>query len=301
MAFVIVSAGTLASSRLRTVTLRPLAATAGVLTLAGLLGGFALGYHFGGASRADAGELSEFANLDPGQPGNQALIREIGSLSGRLIQLEAEAGRLGKQLGGKPPAVKVASGSPPSVAHEPAGGPLLAPAFGETPGTGASLVRLNQGLDQIEASFDGIASMVARRNLDGMAFPSRMPIPGVAASSSFGRRIDPFTQRLARHAGNDYTAPHGTTIHASAGGRVRRAGPYGAYGRTVEIDHGDGLVTRYGHVYRVLVRAGDIVLPGQAIATVGSTGRSTGPHLHFEILRDGKQVHPDLYLAGDGS
>ncbi|HEY7741396.1 MAG TPA: M23 family metallopeptidase, partial [Steroidobacteraceae bacterium] len=85
------------------------------------------------------------------------------------------------------------------------------------------------------------------------------------------------------------------------GGRVRRAGPYGAYGRTVEIDHGDGLVTRYGHVYRVLVRAGDIVLPGQAIATVGSTGRSTGPHLHFEILRDGKQVHPDLYLAGDGS
>ena len=82
---------------------------------------------------------------------------------------------------------------------------------------------------------------------------------------------------------------------------MRRAGPYGAYGRTVEIDHGDGLVTRYGHLSKTLVRAGDFVLPGQAIATVGSTGRSTGPHLHFEILRDGKQVHPDLYLAGDGS
>jgi len=297
MALVIVSAGTLASSRLRTVTLRPLAAVAGVLALAGMLGGYALGYHLGAA----ANDKAEFADLDPTQPGNEALIREIGSLSGRLIQLEAEAGRLGKQLGGKPPKVKVAADSPVSVAHEPAGGPLLAPPFEEAVGTGASLMRLSLGLDQIEANLDGIASMAARRNLDGMAFPSRLPIPGVVASSSFGRRIDPFTQRLARHAGNDYTAPHGTTIHASAGGRIRRAGPYGAFGRTVEIDHGDGLVTRYGHVYRVLVRVGDIVLPGQAIATVGSTGRSTGPHLHFEILRDGKQVHPDLYLAGDDS
>lgn len=301
MALVIVSAGTLASSRLRTVTLRPLATVAGALTLAGLLGGFALGYHFGGAAASDPAQPHEFASLDPSLPGNQPLIREIGSLSGRLIQLEAEAGRLSKRLGGKPPKVKVAADSPASVAHEPAGGPLLAPAFGAVAGTGASLYKLNLGLDQVEASLDGIASMVARRDLDGMAFPSRTPIPGVGVSSGFGRRIDPFTQRLARHAGVDYTAPHGTTIHASAGGRVRRAGPYGAYGRTVEIDHGDGLVTRYGHVYRVLVRVGDIVLPGQAIATVGSTGRSTGPHLHFEILRDGKQVHPDLYLAGDDS
>lgn len=301
MAFVIVSAGTLASSRLRTVTLRPLATVAGVLTLAGLLGGFALGYHFGGIAGADSAQSQEFANLDPEQPGNQPLIHEIGSLSGRLIRLEAEAGRLTRQLGAKPPKVKVAADSPAGVAHEPAGGPLLAPVFGAVSSTSASLYQINLGLDEVEASLDGIASMVARRDLDGMAFPSRTPIPGVAVSSGFGRRFDPFTRRLAQHAGVDFTAPHGTTIHASAGGRVRRAGPYGAFGRTVEIDHGDGLVTRYGHVYRVLVRVGDVVLPGQAIATVGSTGRSTGPHLHFEILRDGKQVHPDLYLAGDGS
>ncbi|HEU0225053.1 MAG TPA: M23 family metallopeptidase [Steroidobacteraceae bacterium] len=301
MALVIVSAGTLASSRLRTVTLRPLAAAACVLALAGLAGGFALGYHLGGSAGADAARLHEFADLDPALPGNQALIQEIGSLSGRLIQLEAVAGRLSKQLGARPPQVKVAADSPAGVAHEPAGGPLLAPTIGAAAGTGASLLRLNLGLDQVETSLDGIASMVARRNLDGMAFPSRTPIPGVAVSSGFGRRIDPFTQRLAQHAGIDYSAAHGTTIHASAGGRIRRAGPHGAYGRTIEIDHGDGLVTRYGHVYRVLVRVGDVVLPGQAIATVGSTGRSTGPHLHFEILRDGKQVHPDLYLAGEDS
>jgi len=96
-------------------------------------------------------------------------------------------------------------------------------------------------------------------------------------------------------------APFGTPILASAGGRVRYAGPRGAYGRTVEIDHGDGLVTRYGHVSRILVRVGDVLLPGQPVAYVGSTGRSNGPHVHFEVLRDGVPVHPGLYLANDGA
>jgi len=295
MALVIFSAGSLASSRMRSVTMRMLAAAAGALTLASLLAGFALGIQFGGSRQAP-----EFANLDPAQPGSQALILEIGSLSGRLIRLEAVAGRLAKRVGAAPPAVAAATRTPANVANnQPAGGPLLATPFGGGSRTGASLLRLDRGLHDVGASLDGIASMLARRDLDQMAFPSRAPIAGVAISSGFGRRIDPFTQRPAHHAGIDYSAPHGTSILASAGGRVRRAGPYGAYGRTIEIDHGDGLVTRYGHVYRVLVRVGDMVLPGQAIATVGSTGRSSGPHLHFEILREGRQVHPDLYLAGE--
>lgn len=301
MALVIVSAGTLGRSRLRTIRMRTLATVAGALTLAGLLGAFALGFQLGGATHAEAGRVPEFANLDPAQPGSQALIHEIGSLSGRLIRLEAVAGRLAKRIGATPSAAADAADSPANVAEKPAGGPLLAPPFGAVSGTGATLLRLDRGIDHVEASLDKVASLVARRNLDQMAFPSRAPIPGVAVSSGFGRRIDPFTRRLAQHAGIDYSAPHGTSILASAGGRVRRAGPYGAYGRTIEIDHGDGLVTRYGHLSRILVQVGDLALPGQAIALVGSTGRSTGPHLHFEILRDGKQVHPDLYLAGDDS
>jgi len=288
MALVIFSSRTLASSRMRSVKMRTLAATAGALTLASLVGGIALGMQFGR-------QAPEFANLDPDQPGSQALIQEIGSLSGRLIRLEAVAGRMAKRIGTAPPALAAAARTPTRIVNDqPIGGPLLA----EGSRTGASLLRLDRGLQDVEASLDGIASMLARRDLDQMAFPSRAPIPGVAISSGFGRRIDPFTRRPALHAGIDYAAPHGTSILASAGGRVRRAGPHGAYGRTVEIDHGDGLVTRYGHVYRVLVRVGDTVLPGQAIATVGSTGRSSGPHLHFEILREGRQVHPDLYLAG---
>jgi murein DD-endopeptidase MepM/ murein hydrolase activator NlpD len=217
-----------------------------------------------------------------------------------LIQLEVMAGRLSERIGTARPAVVAAAGTPANVGDHPAGGPLLATPFGDGSRTDASLLWLDRGLLDVEASLDGIASMLARRDLDQMAFPSRAPIPGVRISSGFGRRIDPFTQRPAHHAGIDYSAPHGTSILASAGGRVRRAGPHGAYGRTIEIDHGDGLITRYGHVYRILVRVGDTVLPGQAIATVGSTGRSSGPHLHFEILREGRQVRPDLYLAGEG-
>lgn len=295
MALVIFSSRTLASSRMRSVKMRTLAVAAGALTLGSLLGGFVLGFQLGGS-----GQAPEFANLDPAQPGSQALIQEIGSLSSRLIQLEALAGSLSKRVGAVRPAPADAARTPANGAGDkPAGGPLLATQFASGSRTGASLLQLDRGLYGVEARLDGIASMLARRDLDQMAFPSRVPIAGVPISSGFGRRLDPFTQRPAYHAGIDYLAPHGTPILASAGGRVRRAGPYGAFGRTVEIDHGDGLVTRYGHVYRVLVRVGDTVLPGQAIATVGSTGRSSGPHLHFEILRDGRQVHPDLYLAGE--
>jgi len=301
MAIVIVSAGTLTSSRMRTLTMRRLATAAGALAIAGLIGGFALGLQLRDISQADDGWYPEIANLDSTQPGRQALIREIGSLSGRLTRLEAAAGRLAERIGATPPAAANVTDLPAHIAEKPAGGPLLEPQSSAGLRAGTPLLRLDRDLDHVEATLDKVASMVARRDLDQMAFPSRAPIPGVVISSGFGHRIDPFTRQLAQHAGIDYTAPYGTTIMASAGGRVRRAGPYGAYGRTVEVDHGDGLVTRYSHASRILVRVGDLLLPGQPIAMVGSTGRSSGPHLHFEILRDGTPVHPQLYLASDGS
>lgn len=301
MALVIVSGGALASSRMRITTLRMLVAVAGALTMAGLIGGFALGFQLADVRHADAVHSAEFANLDPAQPGSQALIHEIGSLSGRLVRLEAAADRLTKRVRATPPAVVNKTPTPAEVADQPAGGPLIAPPFAAGSGTGPWLQRIDRGLGLVEARLDRVASTIARRDLSNMAFPSRAPITGVRISSGFGHRIDPFTRQLAQHAGIDYPAWYGTPIRASAGGQIRRAGPYGAYGRTVEIDHGAGLVTRYGHASRILVRVGDVVLPGQPIATVGSTGRSTGPHLHFEILRDGRQVHPDQYLAGDES
>ena len=132
-----------------------------------------------------------------------------------------------------------------------------------------------------------------------MANPNRAPVFGnmPRISSGFGTRRDPFTGRLARHEGLDFPAPAGTPILASAGGRVVSAGSAGAYGNAVVIDHGNGLATLYGHASRIFVRPGDLVMPQQTIAAVGSTGRSTGAHLHFEVIRNGVRVEPGRVLA----
>ncbi|MBN3754511.1 peptidoglycan DD-metalloendopeptidase family protein [Paraburkholderia sp. Tr-20389] len=129
------------------------------------------------------------------------------------------------------------------------------------------------------------------------SFPGRMPVDGARFGSPFGNRIDPFTHHLSFHPGVDLVAMTGTPILAAAGGRVIHAGPQGGYGNAVEIDHGNGLITRYGHASKIAVQEGDLVLPRQHIADVGSTGRSTGPHLHFEVLVNGAPVDPTDYLA----
>jgi murein DD-endopeptidase MepM/ murein hydrolase activator NlpD len=303
MALVIFPAGALADAGLRTVRIRTLLVAMCALTLVGLLGGLALGFHLGGDALADgrsAGPM-ELVDLDSTRPGNQTLIQQVGMLSGRLIRLEAEASRLARRVGESREGSPHEDDPPGQAAATPAGGPLLVPLSGNGSGFGASLLWLDRALDDLETGLGGVAAAVARRDLDAMAFPSRAPVAGIAISSGFGRRPDPFTGRPARHTGFDYPAPYGSPILASAGGRIRYAGANGEYGKTVEIDHGGGLVTRYGHASQVLVRRGDIVLPGQQVATVGSTGRSTGPHVHFEILRDGVPVHPGPYLTSDAS
>ena len=131
-----------------------------------------------------------------------------------------------------------------------------------------------------------------------MRLPTRLPIVGAELTSGFGNRVDPFAHSHAFHAGIDFAAPTGTTIASAAGGVVAFAGFKRDYGWVVEIDHGNGLATRYAHASELLVRSGQVVIPGDPIAVVGSTGRSTGPHLHFEVLRAGDHVDPRRYLAG---
>ncbi|MEM6666481.1 MAG: M23 family metallopeptidase [Pseudomonadota bacterium] len=128
--------------------------------------------------------------------------------------------------------------------------------------------------------------------------PVRRPITTKARMSSrFGPRIDPFLGRRAFHSGLDFAAPRGTRLSAPAAGRIIRAGRMGGYGRTVEIDHGNGITTRYAHMNRISVKRGQRVSPGQKIGTVGSTGRSTGPHLHYEVRIDGKAVDPMRFVT----
>ena len=128
--------------------------------------------------------------------------------------------------------------------------------------------------------------------------PVRAPLIGEAAvSSPFGYRTDPFLGRPELHPGVDLVQDYGSEIRATAGGRVTHAGPMGGYGDMVEVDHGNGLVTRYGHLSEILVAEGQEVTAGALLGRLGSTGRSTGPHLHYEVRVDGEPVDPERFLA----
>ncbi|HXV29360.1 MAG TPA: M23 family metallopeptidase, partial [Sinorhizobium sp.] len=114
--------------------------------------------------------------------------------------------------------------------------------------------------------------------------------------SNFGNRLDPFFGRLALHAGIDFRAEAGTRVRSTAAGTVTSAGPAGGYGNMIEVDHGNGVSTRYAHLAVVLVGAGDHVKADQVIGKSGSTGRSTGPHLHYEVRLNGQAVDPMRFL-----
>jgi murein DD-endopeptidase MepM/ murein hydrolase activator NlpD len=163
------------------------------------------------------------------------------------------------------------------------GGPYLAPRSEQD--FNASLNQLDAALTRLESVRD-----TARR------LPFANPAPGRDITSRFGNRPDPFFGGLAMHAGIDFRAPTGTEIRTTGAGKVIAAGLSGGYGNMVEIDHGLGISTRYGHMSRVLVKVGDEVATGDVIGLSGSTGRSTGPHLHYEIRRNGDAVDPMQFL-----
>jgi hypothetical protein len=140
-------------------------------------------------------------------------------------------------------------------------------------------------------------AQVERLNRTLALVPYRKPVVGeVEFTSGFGVRTDPFLGRPAMHTGLDFRAATGDPVRATANGKVVSAGWAGGYGRMVEIDHGNGLSTRYGHLSEINVRVGDPIKIGQVIGAVGSTGRSTGPHLHYETRIDGEAVDPQKFL-----
>ena len=180
-----------------------------------------------------------------------------------------------------------------------------------TAGTGGPLVPLDARALDGTGIANGFASTLdlARRTLgDGerlhrlaAALPLRRPIRGEpVVSSPFGTRLDPFTRGLALHTGLDLKAEFGEPARATAPGRVSAADYAGGYGNMVEIDHGHGVVTRFGHLARISVRPGQRVAAGDMIGAVGSTGRSTGAHLHYETRIDGEPVDPQRFLEAGG-
>ena len=161
----------------------------------------------------------------------------------------------------------------------------------------AKVDQLSAELRMREREMKMLESLLAGGSFRNQIAPAQGPLDGGWISSRYGARIDPISGKPAWHHGVDFSAGPGSDVKAVAGGVVTFAGTSGAYGKMVEIEHGEGISTRYAHHDSVEVKPGDIVKKGQKIARLGSTGRSTGPHVHFEVLRNGRRFDPAEYLA----
>jgi murein DD-endopeptidase MepM/ murein hydrolase activator NlpD len=176
------------------------------------------------------------------------------------------------------------------------------------PGTGYSQAFTTAGfmdaVDQLERQLDDrqqqleiLEGLMADRKIQSDVFIAGRPVDRGWIASRFGQRPDPFTGQLSFHAGVDFsTGRAGADINTVAAGVVTWAGPRSNYGLMIEVNHGSGFTTRYAHAEKLFVDVGDIVKKGQNIALVGSTGRSTGPHVHFEVYKNGRVVDPAAYI-----
>ena len=301
MSFVMIAAGSTHGARMRTLSLRRLLLLAAVAACSLLFAGAGLGYWMSrpeataGTAAQPLPSASLSATHPATHPASPFAIEQLGALSGRLFKLESQAGRLSERLGtSKGPATQLAPVT--GATKSDRGGPMLPPRA--EPNAHDELGLLEARMAGLEAQIASASDAATLQNLALLRLPTRVPIEGAELVSSFGNRDDPLTGRRAFHGGLDFAASVGTAIHAAAGGKVTVAGFKADFGWVVEVDHGNGLGTRYAHASLLYVKVGDLVTPGDRIAAVGSSGRSTGPHLHFEVLRRGEAIDPRRYLAG---
>lgn len=239
---------------------------------------------------------SEEANKDKFLKENLALMaRRLGEMQAQLMRLDALGERVQGLAGVKPTEFN----------------------FGELPGRGgmepsmdgasshdltlsefqALLESMGHDLERRSDYMNVVESTLMTDRIKSKLLPTSQPVNVAYNASSFGVRLDPFTGRAAMHEGIDFAAPVGTPIVAAAGGVVTVAEFHPQYGNMLEIDHGNDLITRYAHTSRIVVHVGDIVRRGQHVADIGTTGRSTGPHLHFEVRIKGVAQDPRKFLA----
>jgi murein DD-endopeptidase MepM/ murein hydrolase activator NlpD len=214
------------------------------------------------------------------------LAKRVGQMQAQLLRLDA----LGKHL------TDVANldrgefdfDNPPAI-----GGPETGQGEGPAvPALDSMIGSLDAQIDDRRRQLTALQNLILTRELARQIVPGGRPVESGYISSLYGRRTDPFDGNQATHSGLDFAGAAGTRVLAVADGIVSHAGPDGGYGRLIEITHGNGYVTRYAHNAKLLVEPGKTVKRGDAIALMGSTGRSTGTHLHFEVLREGRSVNP---------
>lgn len=219
-----------------------------------------------------------------------AMAVKLGQMQAQIVHLDTLGERLAQMAGLRAPDARAAT-------KPGQGGPLVGPTRSLTS------EELQHQLEilsrRVEAKGDQlglIETELMDERIRQNRLPTALPVHGAWDSSSFGRRSDPFSGELATHTGVDFTADKGTPIYAAAGGVVVFAAYHGQYGNMVDIDHGNDLTTRYAHASKLLVAPGQVVRRGQKIAEVGSTGRSTGSHLHFEVRVKDVPKNPNRFL-----
>lgn len=218
--------------------------------------------------------------------------RDVNAMAAKLGELQAQANRL-NALGHRLTAMGQLKDGEFDFSERPGMGGPQAEA---TPQDIALVLgSVESQFAQAEKQLDVLGALLEGQEMAEASRPSRAPAPGYI-SSGFGVRADPFTGGRDHHMGVDFDANYGDPVKAAANGIVSFAGWKNGYGNTVIVDHGDGYQTLYGHNQRNLVREGDVVRAGQQLAKVGSTGRSTGAHLHFEVHVNGRPVNPMAYL-----
>lgn len=220
----------------------------------------------------------------------RVMATKLGEMQAQLTRLDSLGDRLAAQSGIKPSDVK----SNQNKAGQ--GGPLVLPSDLTPQELQKALDALTQQVEARTDSLTLIESEIFEQRVRKNFLPTTLPINMQWNASAFGWRVDPFTGLRAMHEGVDFPSPVGTTIMAAASGIVLSAEWHPEYGNLIEIDHGNEMTTRYAHASKLLVNVGEVVKRGQKIAEVGSTGRSTGPHLHFEVRFRGAAQNPNRFL-----
>lgn len=216
------------------------------------------------------------------------LARKLGEMQAKVMQLESLGERVSGLAGFNPGEIKGKVGQ---------GGALVSARPLSMEELQTTLSGLDHLTDQRTDWMTVIESRLFDRKIRNMLVPTQQPVTDASVGSSFGWRIDPISGGTALHTGLDFQASQGTPIVAAAGGVVVAQEFHPAYGNMIEIDHGNDLVTRYAHASRTFVKRGDLIKRGQKIAEVGTTGRSTGPHLHFEVWVQGVLQDPQKFLT----
>lgn len=220
-----------------------------------------------------------------------AMAMRLGEVNAHVIRLDA----LGKRL------TEMADISSREFNFEqepPRGGAEGEGVSAQIPDLSQMLSSLEEKVDLRQTQLAALENAILARELKAQIHPQGRPVEEGFISSYFGEREDPFDGREAFHKGVDFAGAAGQTVVAVAAGIVTWAGERTGFGKLIEVNHGDGFVTRYAHNERTLVTVGQTVTRGEPLALMGSTGRSTGPHVHFEVLRNGRQVDPLSFIGG---